>query len=102
MLTEKAIEGYKHYTERTIKRAQYRLGSTWYDAEVSRKERMPDGRVAVYFSIIPAQPTVTISGVRLYDSDGNLWAEKTESIKLTSAQEGVLYRFTFDIHEEEV
>ena len=28
MLTEKAIEGYKVYTERTISHARYRLGST--------------------------------------------------------------------------
>lgn len=101
MLTVTAIEGYKYYTEQTIDHAQYRIGSTWYNVAVSRKERMPDGRVAVYFPIIPAASTVTISGVRLYDTKGNLWAEKTESIKLASAQEGVLYRFTFDIHEEE-
>ena len=79
MLTVTAIEGYKHYTEQTIDHAQYRIGSTWYNVAVSRKERMPDGRVAVYFPIIPAASTVTISGVRLYDTKGNLWAEKTES-----------------------
>lgn len=101
MLTATAIEGYKQYTERTIDHAQYRINGTWYTAAISRKERLPDGRVAVYFSIIPAASAVTISGVRLYDTKGNLWAEKTESINLTSAQEGVLYRFTFDIHEEE-
>ena len=53
MLTEKAIEGYKVYTERTISHARYRLGSTWYTAQISRRERMKDGRVAVYFPIIP-------------------------------------------------
>ena len=70
MLTDKAIEGYKRHTEKTISHAQYRLGSTWYTVQISRRERLPDGRVAVYFPIIPQAPgQVTISGVRLYDTD---------------------------------
>ena len=68
MLTEKAIEGYKVYTERTISYARYRLGSTWHTAQISRKERMKDGRVAVYFPIIPqTTEEVTITTVQLYD-----------------------------------
>lgn len=103
MLTESAIEGYKHYTERVVSYARYRIGSTWYKADISRNERMADGRVAIYILIIPqSQSEVTITGVELYDKAGKLWAEKKEDIKIESVQEGVLYRFTFDIHEEEV
>lgn len=102
MLTTDAIEGYKRHTERVIDYAQYRIGSTWYKAQISRRERMKDGRVAIYFPIIPqSQAEVTITGVRLYSKDGKLWAQKTENIKVESVQEGVLYRFTFDLHEEE-
>ena len=102
MLTEKAIEGYKVYTERTISYARYRLGSTWHTAQISRKERMKDGRVAVYFPIIPqTTEEVTITTVQLYDKSGALLAEKAEDIKIESVQEGVLYRFTFDLHEDE-
>ena len=102
ILTAAAIEGYRQYTERTISYACYKLGGTWYKAEISRRERMPDGRVAVYFSIIPQSSiTVTVTGVELYDKAGNLWASKSENIKIEGVQEGVLYRFTFDLHEEE-
>lgn len=102
MLTEKAIEGYKVYTERTISYARYRLGSTWHTAQISRRERMKDGRVAVYFPIIPqTTEEVTITAVQLYDKSGALWAEKAEDIKIESVQEGVLYRFSFDLHEDE-
>lgn len=103
MLTAAALEGYKVHTERTISYARYRLGTTWYTAPVHRKERLPDGRVAVFFSIIPetANP-VTVTAVQLYDTTGALWAEKSENITIESVQEGVLYRFTFDVHEEEV
>ena len=102
MLTDSAIEGYKVHTERTISHARYRIGSTWYTAQISRRERMADGRVAIYFPIIPqTQEEVTLTGVELYSKDGKLWAEKAENIKVESVQEGVLYRFTFDLHEEE-
>lgn len=103
MLTNSAIEGYKVHTERVLSYARYRIGSTWYNAEISRNERMADGRVAIYIPIIPqSQSAVTITGVQLYDKAGQLWAEKSENINIESVQEGVLYRFTFDIHEEEV
>ncbi|MCX4294359.1 MAG: hypothetical protein OSJ56_09925 [Prevotella sp.] len=103
MLTKSAIEGYKVHTERVLSHARYRIGSTWYNAEISRNERMADGRVAIYIPIIPqSQNAVTITAVQLYDKTGQLWAEKAENIKIESVQEGVLYRFTFDIHEEEV
>lgn len=103
MLTKSAIEGYKVHTERVLSHARYRIGSTWHNAEISRNERMADGRVAIYIPIIPqSQSAVTITAVQLYDKTGQLWAEKTENIKIESVQEGVLYRFTFDIHEEEV
>ena len=102
MLTSSAIEGYKHYTERVISYARYRIGSTWYKTNISRNERMADGRVAIYIPIIPqSQNEVTITGVELYDKAGKLWAAKSENIKIESVQEGVLYRFTFDIQEEE-
>ena len=99
MLTAAAIEGYRNYTENLISYARYKIGSTWYTAPVDRKERMADGRVAVYFSIEPqSATTVTVTGVRLYDKTGARWAEKTESITIDDVQEGVLYRFTFDLH----
>ena len=103
MLTESAIEGYRLHTERTISHARYRIGEDWYEVPISRRERMADGRVAIYFPIIPqAQEEITITGVQLYSKDGKLWAEKEEDIRLESVQEGVLYRFTFDLHEHEV
>lgn len=102
ILTTDALEGYKKYTEDVIGYARYRLGSNWYRSEISRRERMPDGKVAVYFSVIPqASSTVTLNAVQIYNKDGKLWAEKTENITIESVQEGVLYRFTFDVHEEE-
>ena len=100
ILTEAAFEGFRAYTDRTISRAQYRIGSTWRDASIHRRERLPDGRVAVYFSITPGMSgNVTIAEVRIFDTNNDVWAVKPESINIHGLQEGVLYRFTFDFRE---
>lgn len=106
ILTKETIEDYKKHTEyRIANRAQYRLGATWYDTTIERKERMSDGRIAVYVPVAPqSEQTVTLTGVRLYnDLTGSVWAEKTGiSITVTGANRSILYRFTFDIKENEV
>lgn len=100
MLTEKAIQGLKAYIERTLVYARYKIGDSYYRAEIHRKEYLKDGRVAVYFSIVPqAGKDVTIAKVQLFDTNNDLWAEKTEKIIIRGVQEGVLYRFAFDIRE---
>ena len=99
ILTEQAIEGYKQDTEKKIARARYKIGDEYYDAPIHRRERLPDGRVAVYFSITPAMGGATITEVQLIDNNGDLWATKSENIVISGVQEGVLYRFTFDFTE---
>lgn len=100
ILTPTAIEGYKKDTDRKIARARYKIGSTYYDTPIHRRERLPDGRVAVYFSVTPGTSgNVTITEVQLFDTNNDLWASKTESIVINGVQEGILYRFTFDIKE---
>ena len=101
ILTEAALEGFKKFIDRTIDHARYRIGTTWTDVPIKRRERLKDGRVAVYFSIIPmAGSTVTINRVQLIDTGNNVWADKSENIRIEKAAQGYLYRFTFDLHEE--
>ena len=100
MLTEKAIAGLKAYIDRTIVYARYQINGTYYKAPISRREYLKDGRVAVYFSIIPQLgQDVTITEVQLFDTNNDLWAAKTEEIIIRGVQEAVLYRFAFDIRE---
>lgn len=100
ILQENAIEDYKAHTELMIAYARYKIGSDYQQVAIHRKERLKDGRVAVYFSIVPqAGKDVTVSEVQLFDIEGRLWAVKTENIIIRSVQKGVLYRFTFDFKE---
>ena len=100
LLEPKAITGIKGYVEGTIDYAKYRIGSTYYQVPIHRKEYLPDGKLAAYFAITPqAETDVIIKEVQIYDVDNDLWLKKNEDIKIRSVQEGVLYRFTFDVRE---
>ena len=103
ILTAEALEGFKQYTNRTIAYARYKIGGTYTRVEISRRERLKDGRVAVYLNITPQAGTeATIQRVQLYNKNKQLWADKTEDITLSNVQEGALYRFVFRFVEQEV
>ena len=100
ILTQEALEGYRVFTDTTISRARYRIGGSWFDTPIHRRERLRDGRVAVYFSITPGVGSnVTIEEVQLFNTRNEIFASKTEAIPIHGLQEGVLYRFTFDFRE---
>lgn len=100
ILEANAIEDYKTHTEITIAYAQYKIDSNYYRVVIHRKERLKDGRLAVYFSITPQVGNdVTITEVQLFNRENKLWASKKENIIIRGVQEGILYRFTFDFKE---
>jgi len=100
VLTARAIEGFKQHADREMRRARYRIGSVFYDSPIHRRERLPDGRVAVYFSITPnISGNVTISEVQIFDTNNELWASNSENIVIHGIQAGLLYRFTIDFKE---
>lgn len=101
MLTERAFESFKEFIERNIAYAKVEYEGVLHKAEIVRRERLPDGRVALSIPITPeVSRTTTITKIQLYDIGNKLWAEKTEAIKLKGAQQGVLYRFSFNFKEE--
>ena len=103
MLTAQAKEDFKSFIERIISYAVVTINGTATQKAIHRKERLSDGRVAVYIEITPELgTTATLTKVQLYNTANKLWAEKSESISLSSVQEGALYRFVFDFVEKEV
>lgn len=102
MLTAQAMEDFKVFIDRSIAYAKVTISGKTEEYKIHRRERLKDGRVAVYIQITPqAGKTVTIEKVQLYNYGGKLWAEKSEKIELSQVQEGVLYRFTFSVKEVE-
>ena len=102
MLTAQAMEDFKVFIDSSIAYAKVTISGKTEEYKIHRRERLKDGRVAVYIQITPqAGKTVTVEKVQLYNYGGKLWAEKSEEIELSQVQEGVLYRFTFSVKEVE-
>lgn len=100
MLTEKALQGYREYTKRTIAYARYKIGSTYYKTLIQDIKIQADGKLAVRFMIEPKiNNKVTITEVQLFDTDNNLWLSKAENLEKESAQEGFYYLFKITIKE---
>ncbi len=103
MLTQQAIEDFKNFLDMNIAYAKVTVNGQEKQLVIHRRERLKDGRVAVYLNITPQLgTTATIQRVQLYNKNKQLWADKTERIVLSDVQEGALYRFVFRITEQEV
>ncbi len=100
MLTTTALNTLRTCIQNNVAYAQYKVGTTYYRADIRSAYLMDDERLAITF-LIDSTPagTITISEVQLYDHNGVLWAQKAESITRSATAEGILYRFTFAIEE---
>jgi len=100
LLTTNALNDLKQYIQKKVAYAKYKVGSTFYQAPIQKTEILTDGRVAIYVLIDHSVPgDITISQLQLYDTGGNVWLDKPESIFRRDLQEGVLIRITFNIQE---
>ena len=103
MLTTDAINDFKDFIDNIIAYAKVTVNGVSEKKVIHRRERLKDGRVAVYVQITPqVSGTATVQRVQLYNKNNKLWADKAVNIPLNNVQEGVLYRFTFDFTEKEV
>lgn len=91
------IERRKEWLKSIVK-AQYLVGSNWYDAIISEKKIVGN---TLYLNIIADAPSaMTITKVRLIEVGGTVAGEKVENILKKSTQ-GVLLQLTFPIYEIE-
>ncbi|NLV58675.1 MAG: hypothetical protein GXY67_07875 [Clostridiales bacterium] len=100
MLTVLALDGLRNHLKNKIARAQYRVGGSYYPAEITEKTLLADGRISITIIIDHAVTgNITVTEIQLYDYNNQLIASKAESINRADAQEGILYRFRFTITE---
>ena len=89
MLTTAAINSFKTHIDRTIAYAKYKIGDTYYQVPIHKRETLSDGRVAVYFTI-NTTGAGTITEVQLYDTKRvNSGHRKSENVVVASVQNGV-------------
>lgn len=83
---------------RSISYAEYVLNGSTYRGDIQQKKIVGD-TIEVYVVIDQSvQGTNTISLIRLYDIDGEVAGERTESI-IKSSTQGVLVKFEFPLKE---
>ena len=100
MLSTTALTALKNCIKNNIAYAQYKVNGLYHKADIQSAEILSDGRVAITFLIDhTVSGNITVTEVQLYDHNGSLWANKSESITRSSVQEGILYRFAFTITE---
>lgn len=81
----------------SIAKVQYKVGSTWYTATVNQVT-VNGTQVILLVSVPNSGSAQTITGVRIYDTAGDLAGEQTCSIMRTSAQ-NLLLKFEFPLTE---
>lgn len=100
MLTSAALNSIRKHLKESIAYAQYKVGGSYYKADIQTAEVLADGRIAITFIIDHTiAGNITVTEVQLYDHNGVLWASKAESITRAAVQEGILYRFRFTVAE---
>ena len=98
-----ALNSIKNHIKNSIAYARYKIGSTYYRAEIANAQVLSDGKIAKDVQInSELSGNITITEIQLYDHNGNLWDKKIESISRSSTQEGILYRFAYTIKSEDV
>ena len=100
-LTSAALDALREYLKNNISYARYKVGSTYYTAELQDKSIMSDGQVNFAFLIDhTVQGEITISEIQLYSYNGVLWGSRAVSIKRAATSQGILYRCRFNIIQE--
>lgn len=83
---------------RSIVKAQYRIGSTFYDAVITEKKI--EGDTLIVYMVIDhtVSGTTTVNYIRLIDEGGEVAGERAENITKSGTQ-GVLIKFEFPLKE---
>lgn len=101
MLTNAAFTDFRNLIKKRIARAQYKVGSTWYDSTILETVILDNGVVRVKTQIAHGA-ACTIKGVRLISTSSEVWAEKAINVVLQNSYTHLLQWFDFNISESEV
>lgn len=100
MLQTAAFEDLRKYIVKRIYKAQYQRGGSWYDAALVGKEVTTSGIARIKVQISPGT-ACTITGVRLINTDSQVWATKAVNVAIETAETNLLQWFDFEITEVE-
>lgn len=89
---ETYLSGKRRQIRNDVSYARYKVGNTWYRAEIENAEVLSSGCIEVTF-IIDHTVTgdITVTSVELYDRNGVRIGYKSVSITRADATEGIMY-----------
>lgn len=101
MLTAAALTGFRNHVKTTVAYVKYKIGSTYYRAEITDVTIKSDGKVRIEFTLNPSvSGDVKVTEVQIYNTSGEVWWVKTENITKKAKKEGIYYRVTINFLEE--
>ena len=100
ILTEAALGALREFLKNSISHALVTWDGEAHRAEIRSRAILADGRVELGI-LLGTEKTIAITEIALVGADGEIWAERPETIELEGAGEGLLYRFRLWVREEE-
>lgn len=91
------LNGLRQHIVDMVSYGRYRIGSTWYRAEINSKAVQDNGAVHITFYVRKQSAGSTANRFRLMSADNKVLAERVESITFVETMEEVLYRFKFGV-----
>lgn len=80
--------------------ARYKVGNSWYKANIEKAEVLPNGRVEVTFIIDhTVTGNITVTSIELYDHNDVRIGYRPVSITRGDATEGILYVCRFSLFQ---
>ena len=101
MLQTAAFTDLRNYIKKRIRFAQYKVGSTWYDCAIAETVITADGIVRIKCQIAHGA-ACTIVGVRLKNTDQEVWATKNVNVVIENSTTNFMQWFDFTLEEREV
>lgn len=101
MLATQAYTDLRNYTKQRVRFAQYQVGGTWYNCPIVETVLTNDGIVRIKCQIAHGA-ACTIKGVRLLNSEQQIWATKSINVVIETASTNLMQWFDFTITEKEV
>lgn len=95
-ITSNMLGGLRNHVVDMVAYARYKVGSTWYRAEIDSKAVQGNGAVHVAFYLHNPGGTTPASQFQLYNASGQLLSERTENVAFLQEMD-VLYRFKFGV-----
>lgn len=101
MIEAAAYTDLRNYIKTRIGSAEYQVSGVWTACTIAESVILLNGTVRIKCQISPGA-ACTITGVRLKNTDGQVWATKAVNVVIDSASTHLLQWFDFVITESEV